>query len=179
MERNRGRSKEQADALERFFAGMKVVEATAPLRVFANENDKRIAFRGDPKSCVLARACERLFGSSAVLIFKTIAYVDLPDSNGIRQVNRFYVNNNVRDQIIRYDETGEFPPGGFTFYIPPRTLDGDRQYQKDRKQRIKNGEHVVDVHKSAMLKGVFKGVKKAAMLTGIRDGSGMVHFVKP
>lgn len=177
---SRGRSKIQADAITRFFGGMEVIEAKESLRVFANKTDKQNANQGDPESCVLAQACGRLYGSSAVLIFKTIAYVDLPDENGVRYVNRFSLGAKTTRQIVEYDQTGEFPPGGFVFAPPSKhsQLDNDRAYQKERKRRIQNGEHKVDPKRSALLKGVAKGIKQTALLTGVRDGSGMVHFVK-
>ena len=176
----RGRSPAQGDVLTRYFGGMKVIEAKEPLRVFANKADKQKATQGDPKSCVLAQACKRLYGSSAVVILKTKAYVDLPDENGVRYVNRFSVGTKTERQIVEYDKTGEFPPGGFTFASPSKCdqLDNDRVYQKERARRIRNGEHKVDPKKSALLKGVAREVKKTAKLSGVRDGSGMVHFVK-
>lgn len=176
----KGRNKEQHDALERFFSGMEVIESPADLRVFASVTDKNNATRGDEKRCVLAQACRRLYGSSAVLIFKRVAYIDLPDENGIRRVNRFTVSEKTRKQIIAYDETGDFPPGGFTFSkpSPARTLEDFRAKLAQRKRRIKSGEHKVDPKRSAIMKGVVREVKRAALITGVRDGSGMVHFVK-
>lgn len=175
----RGRSGKQGAALQRFFGGMEVVEATEPLRVFASADDIKKATKGDPRHCVLARACNRLFGSSAVLIFKTVAYVDLPDEKGVRKVNRFSVGVKAGRQIVNYDKTGKFPAGGFTFSVPAdgSTLDSYRNYQIERKRLIRTGKRRVDPQKSALMKGIVKGVKKSALLTGVRDGSGMVHFV--
>lgn len=179
MAKHIGRDKAQKEAVERFFGGMKVEEATEPLRIFPNEADIIAAKQGSPEECVIAQACHRLFGSSAVLIFKSVAYVDLPDATGIRKVNRFYVPKALSRQIVEYDKTGKFPSNGFTLLPPPESerLDYDRKYQAERAKRIKNGDHKVDPQKSALLKGTVRGVK-AAMLTGVRDGSGMVHFVK-
>jgi hypothetical protein len=171
-----GRSKHQDDAIKRYFDGMPVKDATDNLRVFVNRADIKTARRKDPGNCVYANACKRLYGSSAILFFRTIAYVDLPDEQGNRVVNRFHLNARVRGQIAEFDKTGIAHPGGFLLSAPPHsgTLEVGRAYTKARKKALLMGERVV-VPGNKMSK---KNHTSVSLVTDVRDGTGMAHFIE-
>ena len=68
-------AKAPLNELKRFFGNLPVVDAKENLRIFVNDDDVHGAKRRDPKNCVLARACCRLYGSNAVAFFRMTAYL--------------------------------------------------------------------------------------------------------
>lgn len=177
-----GRSREQLDALDRFFHDMPVIDARGHLRLFVTQEDIAEARRRDPEHCVFANACRRLFGSSAILFFRTIAYVDLPDENNVRSVERFYMTPRTQKRIAEFDKTGVAPPGGFLLNKPStsRTLEKSLTFSRGYRQRERGAAMAASKEKrAATLKGVAKRrMTLAATATDIRSGNGMVHFNK-
>lgn len=173
---------QRQQVLERFFRGLPVKEAEMPLLVVAEKSDVANATPGDPANCAMSQACKRLYNSTAVVFFRSIAYVDLPDENGERAVHRFVLNGVTRENIIEFDRTGEFPAGGFRLTPPNNasTLDARRQYDKAHGENRRRAARKRRQHqREAIIQGeaVDSGKQHAINhLEGVRSGSGMVHF---
>lgn len=157
--------------LERTFGGLPVIDATENLRVFVNKEDIAKSVRSDPKRCVYAQACKRLFGATTILFLRSVAYVDLPDENNVRSINRFTLTANVRKKIEEFDKTGKAHPGGFLLVAPPATmtLEGQRERWHKRKDNTKSGRK---------LSPYIRGDAIEAVAADYRLGTGMVHFTK-
>ena len=79
--------------LKKYFGDLKVIEAKHGLRIQPNESDIKNAVRGDARNCVFSKACQRMWSSIAVVFFGTVAYVDLLDKKGVRNVERFNISS--------------------------------------------------------------------------------------
>jgi hypothetical protein len=167
----KGRSTNQENELQRVYGDLPVVDAKSDLFVFAADEDIADATQGDPHSCAFSLACRRLYGSSAAVFFRSVAYVDLPGPRGgRRQLHRFRVPPETRELIEDFDRTGTTNPGGYLLKAPSpsRTLEAARASASN--------------HRRAALKGEArrKGPKKADPLTlqGVRNGTGQVQFIR-
>lgn len=151
----------------RFFRGLPVVEATEPLRIVVNKSDIKSGKRLDPNNCVFAQACKRLFNSHAVLFLRRTAYVELPDSKGIRQVHRFMISKETADKIHHFDKTGEADEGGFILNPPPisRTIEAHKTYTKRYNREIATGKRTPQ-------RGVRRKSRFIKTMEGVRDGRG-------
>lgn len=131
----RGRTKQEREAL-RVFKGMPVRDAKADLLFPVDWPDVKDAVAGDPTRCVAARACKRLYGSTAMVIMRTVAYVDLGEENGTRTVYRFTVPQETLEKIIRPLDAGGKPVAGvFTLNAPSPTRTLAHQTRIDHKRR--------------------------------------------
>lgn len=168
----KGRTRAETATLDRYFAGLPVVEAEETLLVVVRAADVRGATKRDPTNCALARACRRLFHSRAVVIFRTVAYIDLPGENNQRVVKRFVNSPRVRSALSVLDTTNQFPPGRYEFLPVPqwRRLNVMRNADQVRRVAVINGQHVV--HRN----GKRSRERNPRTLEGVRDGTGMVHF---
>lgn len=133
--------------LARTFGNLPVRDAKHDLRVFITDIDVKTAKRKDPAHCVFANACGRMFQATKVLFLRAMAYVDLPDENGVSHVERFTLPVAMRDFIVAFDK-GEkvIPRGGFTLRAPSasKTLDAKlavRRASKQRQPKHKRGKH--------------------------------------
>lgn len=187
---NGGRTEEQLRTLKDVYgANRKVVDAIADLRVFANREDIDGADRNNICECVFARACRRLFGSTAVVFFLNVAYVDLPDEDGTHRINRFMLSAAMRRRIVEFDKTGVAHPGGFILRAPSKSQRLDKIRERDHTRRSRPGERAKDAAKRrryakrrrAVIVGQLQDYsinKKPAGTVGyVRNGSGMAHFV--
>src|SRR5262249_38561966 len=137
-------------ALARYFLDMEVVDADHDLRVFVNKHDLECAERGNPTECVFAKACKRLYGSRAILFFRSVAYVDLPDEEGIRRVYRFLIGRAAKNAIEKYDRTGEAHPGGFLLSAPrPSERIENKRQPRLREALTPNGDRGTGVLRDA------------------------------
>jgi hypothetical protein len=180
MKNNPSASMKIRDAeLKRVFGDLEVVEATAALHIQPQRVDIETAERDDPANCAFSRACQRMYDSHVVLFFGTVAYVDLPDPKGVRQIHRFRIERPAQEFIKAFDAGDDVKPGGFrlTPHAPSSTQNGIRKAQKARKDRIR----------AALLKGEahepdprFRndGMQRpsAKRFRNFRNGAGMVHF---
>jgi hypothetical protein len=163
-----------SEHIERLWGGLPVVDGDHDLRVFITQDDLDNAVRKDPGACVFAAACKRIFGSSKVLFFKSVAYVDLPDENGNHRVERFEMPRSMRALVEAFDR-GEMtiPEAGFLLKkpLPSNSLDYIRsgEKQKDRKKR------------DALLKGYStpnsgRIARPITIDMSVRSGQGMAQF---
>ena len=131
--------------------------------------------KGDPTQCAFSRACQRMWESSIVVFFSTVAYVDLLSDEGTRRVERFIISKGAQDFIRAFDDGEHVNPKGFVLSAPrpSQTVDRQTQAQSDHKERI--------------LKGTISGERgpqdppRAYTWTNrrasfYRHGAGMVHF---
>lgn len=189
-----GRSPEQVRILHNVYGDMKVVEAKANLLILPNSDDVSKAERNNICKCVFAQASRRLYGSRAVVFFKSVAYVDLPNANGIREVNRFTISSEMARAIVKFDKTGEARPGGFVLRLPCKSKTLQALRVNDAKKRNKPGFR--EKRKKAE-KEYFKRRKyhRKSVLMGlavsnhqidktidgpvgyVRNGMGMAHFI--
>lgn len=175
LSKNQKRRLEQRVS-ERFFNGLPVVDAENDVRIFVNERDIKKAQPNDPLNCVYAQACKRLFGSQTIVFLRTKAYIDLPDEQGNRQVNRFEIPMIVREQIIHFDKTGEAAPGGFLLQAPTpsQKLNAMAEYSREKRKRQGKDHETPEDRKRASIRGARTMV--ASIEVGVRDGRGLVHF---
>ncbi len=160
-------NKKDKSATGRFWEELPIVEATHELRVFVEEQDINGAKVKDWGNCVFARACARLFGSRRVAFFRYVAYVELPQEDGSRVAERFYLTKAVSEQIRLFDKTHTAPPGGFLL-LPPKPSHKLAQKDEYRKR-----------HDKAVINGTAQRHKKHyrnPLELDWRSGSGMVHF---
>ncbi len=165
---------------------MEVYEATEPLRIFALKEDEKGAKTKDWGACVFAKACGRMFGSRRVAFFRRAAYVELPDREGKRCVERFKVGESMRRDIEKFDKSHVPPAGGFKL-DPPRpseTLEGMAKNHKrrvaDPASRKRRAAQQKAYHQKRKRKAAINGKRRGAHLPLIelewRSGTGMVHF---
>lgn len=167
--------------LKRVFGDLEVVEATRELHIQPQRVDIETAERDDPANCALSRACQRMYDSSVVLFFGTVAYVDLLDEDSTRKIYRFKIGPGARKFIQAFDAGEQVKPGGFRLSppAPGETLDGVAEQRKKRTER----------RREALLRGEAhepdprfrnEGMKRPSLarFRNFRSGSGMVHFPK-
>lgn len=181
-----------AREINRLWGDVPVVDATNDLRVFMCEDDIKGAMQKDPAHCVFARACQRSFGSSKVLFFRSVAYVELPKEDGSIRVERFQMGDSMRSMIEAFDR-GEkiIPQAGFLLKAPRPSdrLDAVAAHSKSCRKRKKArllGEKVEDSDESAERiqkeeEGIGRGKgryrdKPLVIDLAVRNGTGSVHF---
>jgi hypothetical protein len=90
--------------LEKVFGkGLEYVEAKIVLRLQPIASDAKGAVKYDPCNCVFARCATRMYQSTAAVFWKTSAYIDLIDEDGVRRVHRFRVSRKVYEEIVAFD----------------------------------------------------------------------------
>lgn len=153
--------------VHRFFRGLPVVDAEDTLRIVVNRQDIRGATRLDPNNCVFAQACRRLFNSHAVLFLRRTAYVELPNEDGIRQVNRYMISHETAQKIAHFDKTGEAEEGGFLLLppTPSKRMEAHKAYSLKYRNDVAYGRRTPKRH------GPIKERKSRTMF-GVRDGRG-------
>lgn len=189
-----------AVAIRRLWGDLPVVDAERDLRVIMGPDDVKSAVPKDPMNCVFARACRRLYRSSKVLFLRSTAYVDLPQQDGTRRVERFELPRGMRDLIDDFDRgKGVIPEGGFLLLAPTpgRRMDRRRLLQKrerDRRaaaglsraeDRRKERDREQERGRRAALLGTTEGIGRGkgkyrdellAIDGTVRNGTGLVHF---
>lgn len=175
----------QRKAVKRVWGDAPVIDARKELRVMILPDDLEGAKRQDPGCCVFARACKRAFNSTKVLFFRTLAYVELPDSKGNIRVERFVLSKEMRRLIEDFDKGSEvIPKAGFVLK-PPGARGLDALAAGHRKRRAASPElrkrEAVERRKRARIHGtrVDKSDDSARTVGGlVRSGTGEVHFTR-
>lgn len=123
--------------LAKFFDGLPIVEAKAPLRVQPSKADIRGATKNDPENCVFSRACKRMWDCDRVLFLGTRAYVELLDKRGKRHVERFDIDAASRKMIKDFDAGKTIDPAGFVLRPPCKshTLEGLRKIRAGKRKQ--------------------------------------------
>lgn len=179
------RERSQQTVLDRTFKGLPVEDATEDFFIVPDQGlDIDQATRRDPENCAFALACKRLYGSTAVVFFRTTAYVDLPDENNKRTVKRFYLPNPTKRLIADLDRGKKVSTAGFKLLAPTpsQTLEGMREQQRRHRAR----KPLIDGQAEEIVGTVGQAAKpraksprrtpRASSLDGVRSGTGLVHF---
>lgn len=175
----KGRSIEQSEVFERLWDGLEVIDAVHEIRVAVLPEDVDGAIKTDPKNCVLAKACQRSFGVQHVAFFRRTAYVQIPDERGNQRVERFKLSQAAFELLEEYDQTGSVSSGAAFILRPPKpseTLEGMRDYAKERRHAVVQGERKVNAEKSAIYSSTVQKRKSLKASLQLRDGMGMVQF---
>lgn len=151
--------------MKRLWGDFPVVDASSELRVFPNAKDIHDGRPKDPTNCAFSQACKRLYGSSKVMFLRNVAYVDLPQADGSRRVERFMLTQPMRRLIEEFDQTGVASPGGYVLRppTPSFTFEGRKEYN-DRRQGRERVEH-----------GPYGKRTDPLTLAGVRNGAGAVQ----
>lgn len=167
-----------AQAIKRTWGDVTVTDAKENLRVFIRPSDVKKAKRKDPARCAFANACKRTFGSSKVLFFRRVAYVELKDQKGKRHVERFILSDGMRELIESFDQGKPIiPDAGFLLKrpCPAKTLEAERKYQRERQFRKRMAKLVGKLDEKTPPPRKPKPLLKDFE---VRSGTGSVHFVK-
>jgi len=163
------------EALNREWEDLPVVDAEEPLRVTIVESDIVTGKRKSPGCCAFANACRRSFGSSKVLFYRSVAYVEMADENGDRRVERFTLNGAAKAFVADFDKGKQVSTGGFTLNV---ARPSERLQSLSKKARSKRAH---SKRKSLAVKTVKSGKKVKPVVTAtslVRTGKGAVHFAK-
>ena len=174
--------------IRRLWGDAEIHDAKKDLRVFIAPEDVAGASRKDPAYCVFAQACRRTFHATKVLFFRSVAYVELPDSKGKRHVERFVMGEGMRPLIESFDRgKGVIPEGGFVLKAPTPGHRLDRLRMKSREQNLRHpGSHRKPKGTAAPArrapgpgqgKGKFRDGPLAIDLS-VRNGTGAVRFAR-
>jgi hypothetical protein len=163
--------------IRRTWGDVPVVDAAKELRVFIAPEDLEGASPKDPAYCVFARACRRTFHATKVLFFRSVAYVELPDQQGRRRVERFIMGDSMRGLIESFDRgEGVIPEGGFVLKVPrpSRTLEVASRARAGRKaaarRRLEGRREATEVGKDGHREG------PVLVDLSVRSGTGAVRF---
>jgi hypothetical protein len=118
--------------------GIEIIDAKIPLRLQPIRLDCIGAEPKNPLNCVLVHTANRMFGSKAVLFFKSTAWIDLisPEDN-VRRVERFLVTPSGFQHILNLDSGKPFKEGTAIILKPPhpsRQLENKRKYDSRYRQ---------------------------------------------
>lgn len=143
--KSRGRSGQQSAVLDRTFGDLEVRDAEDDLRVQITAGDVKKGKRKDPTRCAMAQACAREYGSTAAVFFKTCAYVDVVDEDGVRRVERFVLSSEARKLVEGFDRGQQVLSGGRLMVLkaPSKARSLDHQLSQSRAHRraVRKGEY--------------------------------------
>lgn len=171
--------------IKRIWGDSVVIDAKKDLRLIPLPEDVATAKKSDPSHCIFANTCRRVLHCNRVLIFRTVAYVEVPRIGKEPIIERFYLNDAARDLIDRFDkDKGLSGDTEFVLRAPPpaRTLNNRIKYEAKTGQSQKRKSRRP---RRAALVGESIGQGKGAMRddpllidANRRVGAGMVHFRK-
>jgi hypothetical protein len=166
------------EAVKRFFGDehLEVVGAVHELRLQPNTEDIATAIPNSPTNCALANAAHRMFGSTAVFFWGTVAYVDLIGPDGVRRIERFYLSKEAMRYAASLDLQQKIDPGGFILLPPTPSRRLDTRLEKGRRLAARKKAKLVGqaTGKSHSGKGKRKPPKAYALT---RNGTGQVQFI--
>lgn len=165
--------------LRKTFDGMPIVDAKRDFTLSVNGKDIKAGKRKDPGNCALANACREQVHASKVVFFRKTAYMDLPDSKGVRTVYRFLLGKEAVAFVRQFDR-GEKVNGDVTVTLkappPSNTLDSNRAESRQRREKARK----------ALLRGELAGTtgnkatfarKPRVSDIDVRNGTGLVHNI--
>jgi hypothetical protein len=163
------------ETLKREWEDLPVVDATEPLRVTIVESDIVTAKRKSPGCCAFANACKRSFGSSKVLFYRSVAYVEMADENGDSRVERFTLSGAAKKFVSDFDKGKLVSTGGFTLNV---ARPSERLQSLSKKARAERAAQKRLAIKSAKTKTGKKPSPVVFATSLVRTGKGAVHFAK-
>jgi hypothetical protein len=166
--------------IQRLWGNVPVYDATKELRVFIRPDDLATAVRKDPGACVFAQACKRLFSTTKVLFYKTVAYIELPGEDGEKRVERFSMAPGMRALVESFDRgEGIIPEAGFVLKPPKRSekLEYERNKSATSRESAKRRKLLGTMRprNGNQGKGRYE-LPSIAVDLSVRSGIGAVHF---
>src|SRR5262245_7979290 len=174
-------SDQASSEIRRLWGDVPVCDATDELRIFIAPCDYEGARPKDPGGCVFARALQRTCGSTKVLIFRSVAYADLPDTKGTRKVERFELGPGMRDLIESFDQNkSTIPEAGFVLKPPVKSKSFAARLKRNQKSRLRRKLLGERQEVDAVSPNRGKKYQDAPLLIdlAVRSGRGAVHFTK-
>lgn len=169
--------------IQRLFGDLPVVEGTADLRLFIKECDVTSASPKDPSNCVFAQACKRQFAAGFVMFYKGIAYIALPQEDSTIAIERFVIPSAMEKLIVNFDKGLPIDNlAGFLLKAPTKSQTLAGSIVRNRKNAAKKRE--LKKHRPASIVGLVNSrtsgpqAKARVIDLDVRNGSGMVHFIK-
>jgi hypothetical protein len=119
---------------------VEIKDATFKLRIQPLPVDAEGANPKDPFNCFYVHTIKRMYGCKIVVIWKTVAYLDMVDTDGIRRVYRFMISQETISRTAAFDRGEAFPMGAAIELLPPNDsnkLKNKKQYRHQRQQKRK------------------------------------------
>jgi hypothetical protein len=101
----KGHRHDLAKSIQRFWEGLKVVDADFDLTILLDAVDYKYAVPQDMFNCAFIQAVRRLFNSKHAIFTRTLAYVDLVMDGKERKVYRFELSEQAKRIIRAFDRT--------------------------------------------------------------------------
>lgn len=169
--------------IKRFFDDLPVIEGSKDLRLFIRDCDVTSASRKDPGNCVFAQACKRQFAARIVIFYKGIAYIALPQEDGTSAIERFVIPPAMEKLIVNFDKGLPIKNlAGFLLKAPTESQTLAGSIVRNRKNAAKKRE--LKKHRPASIVGSVNSrtsgpqAKARVIDLDVRNGTGMVHFIK-
>jgi hypothetical protein len=111
-----------------------IIEANRVVTLRVTDMMCRTGVRDDPSHCALALAGHAAFrGLRRVQVMRNVAYFEFPT-----YVEKFRTSAGARRAILKFDKTGEFAPGDYTFVgcsgMAERKKRNDGKYKRNGSQ---------------------------------------------
>lgn len=168
---------------KRMWGDTPVVDATQDLRIVLQPCDLEGAKTKDEQQCVFAKACRRSFGASKAMIWKSVAYVEMPMANGNKRVERYLLSKDVRKKIETFDRHGTMlPAGGFTLKAVPfkKTLEQQSKYLKAHREERKRHMSLFGTAPEVVTRGEIAKSRKTVRKIdfSVRRGTGKTNWTQ-
>lgn len=169
---------ERKETIRRYFGDLPIVDAPADRKIILLPSDFNPEYRRNDMSCGIARGLERN-GCTHTMILHTRGYADFPDEDGNLRVERFLIEDAVKEVLEKFDATGEVPAGRLTIRLkaprPSQTLEAQRrrgrEYSAKRRKAKMKGEIIGSRTKATERGG------EPRVIGQVRDGRGMVQMI--
>jgi len=100
-----------AKALKNSYGDLPIVDATANIVIIIQPVDIKGAVPCHPGKCALSRGSKRQCGCKNPQFWKTVAFLDMVDDDGIRKVFRFYLGHKAQGVVRDLDMGLPVAPG--------------------------------------------------------------------
>ena len=165
--------------VQRYLGKLPMVDAKSDIRLYVEECDCVIADRKSPSTCVLAQSARRLLGCDRVLVWRRRAYLDLPQENGTRAIERFSLSKAATDMLSNFDK-GDKPTFGQLIVLkaPCKSQTLDDRLAKNRRRKSENPEKYAEQRRTSLKKRKAAGINNVT--AEVRSGSGGIQAtIKP
>jgi hypothetical protein len=111
-----------------------IKDAKFPLRLYPKACDLVGADALAPDNCILVHTVKREYESKAAIFWKTQAYIDLVDTDGVVRVHRFTIRKTALTYIAAFDRGQPFEEGRPIILdapMPGRTLKAMRKQHRN------------------------------------------------
>lgn len=158
--------------ISREFGGLPLVEAKSDLCIVLSDEDIKKGKKKDPAQCAIAHFGRRVYHAKKVAFFRSTAYIDLPDENGVRRVVRFMLSKPAKDFIKAFDKNEAVKSGvGLVLKAPSQSETLDAKLERRKK-------HMNYKHPRKPMTTIKKKIKKKPVAIDVRNGSGVFQTIK-